>query len=218
MHSTINCVSAIYSRLQFNSHHILNRITIRCSASRMFATDSMRSCSCAISKSIPWDVTICLENGITGDWTLACSSARGKRCDELRATISDTYRAVNMKGIPGVMVDPLARMLPYANELSPSVKVINIGTNDVCSRIVIPERLARQIVDVAVMFSRVSSVEIVVIMSIILLIVNRKVAAIVMHMPGVYTCKQRCIRLHPEIFFLNDGVHLMWVSLETSAG
>ena len=37
--------------------------------------------------------------------------------------------------------------------------------NDVCSRIVIPERLARQIVDVVVMFSRVSSVETVVIIN-----------------------------------------------------
>ena len=75
--------------------------------------------------------------------------------DELRTTVSDTCRAVNMKGIPGLTVDPLAQMLPYVNELSPSVIVIDIGTNDVCSRIVIPERLARQIVDVAVMFSRV---------------------------------------------------------------
>ena len=138
--------------------------------------------------------------------------------DELRATISDTYRAVNMKGIPGLTVDPLARMLPYVNELSPSVIVIDIGTNDVCSRIVIPERLARHIVDVAVMFSCVSSVEIVVIMSILPLIVNRKVAAIVPDMPGVYNWKKICIRLHPEIFFLNDGIHLMWASLGTSAG
>ena len=28
--------------------------------------------------------------------------------------------------------------------------------------------------------------------------IQRKVAAIVMDMPGVYTWKQRCIRLHPE--------------------
>ena len=87
--------------------------------------------------------------------------------DELRTTVSDTYRAVNMKGIPGLTVDPLARMLPYVNELSPSVIGTDIGTNDVCSWIVIPERLARQIVDVAVMFSRVSSVETVVIMPIL---------------------------------------------------
>ena len=87
--------------------------------------------------------------------------------DELCTTVSDTYRAVNMKGIPGLTLDSLARMLPYVNELSPSVIVIDIGTNDVCSRIVIPERLARQIVDVAVMFSRVSSVETVVIMPIL---------------------------------------------------
>ena len=78
MHSTINYVSAIYSRLQFNSHHILNRINIRCSASRMFATHNVNSCSCAISKYIPWDVTTCLENGVAGDWTIVCSSARGK--------------------------------------------------------------------------------------------------------------------------------------------
>ena len=50
------------------------------------------------------------------------------------------------------------------------------------------------------------------------LIVNRKVAAIVTDMSGVYNWKQRCIRIHPERFFLNDGVHLMWVSLETVQG
>ena len=58
--------------------------------------------------------------------------------DELRVTVSDTYRAVKKNGIPGLTVDPLARMLPHVNELSPSVIVIDIGTNDVCSPIVIP--------------------------------------------------------------------------------
>ena len=143
--------------------------------------------------------------------------------DELRTTVSDTYRAVNMKGIPGLTADPLARMLPYVNELSPSVIVIDIGTNDVCSRSVIQERMASQIVDVAVMFSRVSSIETVVIIkkctawaprptredfNDAMLIVNRKVAAIVADMPSVYTVKQSCVRLHPERFSLNDGVHL----------
>ena len=46
--------------------------------------------------------------------------------DELRATVSDTYRAVNKNGIPGLTVDPLARMLPHVNELSPSV-IVMIG-------------------------------------------------------------------------------------------
>ena len=45
------------------------------------------------------------------------------------------------------------------NTLSPSIIVIDIGTNDVSSRIVISERLACQIAEVAVMFRSVSSVE-----------------------------------------------------------
>ena len=77
--------------------------------------------------------------------------------------VSDTYRDVKMKGIGGLTVDRLARMLPFVNTLSPSFIVIDIGTNDVSSRIASPERLACQIVDVAVMFNRVTSVEAVVI-------------------------------------------------------
>ena len=117
--------------------------------------------------------------------------------DEIRATVSATSRDVTIKGIGGLTIDRLARMLPYLNQLSPSVIVIDIATNDVCSRIVIPERFACQVAEVANMFSGVSSVETVVIMPILprvlttcrrsmredfndaRLIVNRKVAAIV---------------------------------------
>ena len=130
-------------------------------------------------------------------------------------------------------MDRLARMLPYVNKLSPSVIVIDIGTNDVCTRIVIPERLARQIVDVAVMFSGVSSFETVVITPILQrvlaasrrpmredfndarLIVNRKLAAIVAYMPGVYNWKQRCIRLHPEESRSHSYGHAWCLYLET---
>ena len=152
--------------------------------------------------------------------------------ERLRVTVSDTFRAVNMEGTPGLTVDRLARKLARVNDLSPSVIVIDIGTNDISARLVIPERLARQIVDVALMFSRVSSVEAVVILPILprilkawaprptrddfndaRLLVNRTVAAIVSDIPGVYTWKQRCIRLHPERFFIADGIHLNSIGL-----
>ena len=39
------------------------------------------------------------------------------------------------------------------------------------------------------------------------LVVNRAVTDICKHIPGVYTWRQRCFRLHPERFFRKDGVH-----------
>ena len=58
--------------------------------------------------------------------------------DELRATVSATYRDMTIKGIGGLTADRLGRMLPIVKTLSPFIIVIDIRTNDISLRIVIP--------------------------------------------------------------------------------
>ena len=45
------------------------------------------------------------------------------------------------------------------------------------------------------------------------LVVNRAVRDICEHIPGVYTWRQRCFRLHPERFYRKDRVHLNFLGM-----
>ena len=44
-------------------------------------------------------------------------------------------------------------------------------------------------------------------------VVNRAVRDICEHIPGVYTWRQRCFRLHPERFYRKDRVHLNFLGM-----
>ena len=60
--------------------------------------------------------------------------------DELRATVSVTFRDVMMKGIGRLTVDHMAVMLPIVKTLSPSVVLLIVGTYDLSPLVIIPER------------------------------------------------------------------------------
>ena len=58
---------------------------------------------------------------------------------ELSASMSATFRDVSIEGFSGGTVERLRGMLPFAERASPSVVLIDIGTNDLSSRQSIPD-------------------------------------------------------------------------------
>ena len=135
---------------------------------------------------------------------------------ELSESMSATFSDVFIEGIRGGTVEHLRGKLSVAERTSPSVVLIDVGTNELSSPSVNPRRLACEIGDLARRFRQLPPVETVVIMLILprvevnclyptrpdfndaRLVVNRAVADIWCHFPGVSTWRQRCFRLHPE--------------------
>ena len=116
--------------------------------------------------------------------------------------------------------------------MSPSVVLIDVGTNELSSPSLNPGRLACEIGELACRFRQLPSVETVVIMPILpcavvnclyptrpdfndaRLVVSRAVTDICKHLPRVYTW--RCFRLHPERFLSKDGIHPNFLEWENT--
>ena len=131
---------------------------------------------------------------------------------ELIESMSATFSDVSIEGIRGGTVEHLRGKLSVAERTSPSVVLIDVGTNELSSPSVNPRRLACEIGELARLFRLLPPVETVVIMLILPRVVvnclyhtrpdfndaRLVVADICCHFPGVYTWRQRCFRLHPE--------------------
>ena len=151
--------------------------------------------------------------------------------DELCKSMSATFHHVSIKGIRGGTVECLRQQLSYAERTSPSVVLLDVGSNELSSPSLNPRRLACEIGELSRLYRQLPSVKTVVIMPIqprvvvncrhptrpdfndARLVVNRAVADISCHFPGVYTWRQRCFRLHPERFICSDGVHPTFLGL-----
>ena len=152
--------------------------------------------------------------------------------DELSKSMSATFHHVSIKDrIRGGTVECLRKQLSDAERTSPSVVLLDVGSNELSSPSLNPRRLACEIGELARLNRQLPSVKTVVVMPIqprvvvncrhptrpdfndARLVVNRAVADICCHFPGVFTWRQRCFRLHPERFICSDGVHPTFLGL-----
>ena len=145
--------------------------------------------------------------------------------------MSATFREVSIKGTRGGTVKLLRRQLSFAERKSPSVVILDVGSNELSAPSLNPQRLAWEIAELARLYRQLPSVKTVVVMPILprvvvncshptrpdfndaRLVVNRAVADICCHLPGVFTWRQRCFRLNPERFICHDGVHPTFLGL-----
>ena len=150
---------------------------------------------------------------------------------ELSKSMSATFHDVCIKGIRGATVERLRRQLSFAEGTSPSVVILDVGTNELSAPSLNPQGLAWEIAELARLYRQLPSVKTVVVMPLLprvvvncrhptrpdfndaRLVVNRAVADISCHFPGVYTWRQTCFRLHPERLICHDGVHPTFLGL-----
>ena len=141
--------------------------------------------------------------------------------DELSKSMSATFHHVSIKGIRGGTVECLRQQVSYAERTSPSVVLLDVGSNELSSPSLNPRRLACEIGELARLYRQLPSVKTVVVMTILprvvvnclyptrpdfndaRLVVNRAVADICCHFPGLH------VHLETEVLSSKPGeVHL----------